>query len=149
MSGIVCAIRGGPASQPTIQKAISLAGETRLPLYFLYVVNLDFLSHTASSRVRTISQELHQMGDFILLTAKDRAQAQGIPAQGLVRHGTVMEEIIGVCREIEADFVILGQPLGQEGEEDIFTHERITNFSERIETESGASVVLVEGNQDE
>jgi nucleotide-binding universal stress UspA family protein len=148
MSGIVCAIRGGPASQPTIQKAISTAGETHLPLYFLYVVNLDFLSYTASSRVRTISQELHRMGDFILLTAKERAQAQGISAQGLVRHGNVMEEIINICREIEADFVILGQPLGQE-EEDIFTHERITSFSQQIETESGAKVVLVEGSQDE
>lgn len=149
MSGIVCAIRGGPASQPTIQKAISLTGETHLPLYFLYVVNLDFLSHTASSRVRTISQELHHMGDFILYTAQERAQAQGVAAQGLVRHGDVMEEIVSVCREIEADFVILGQPLGQEGEEDIFTQERITSFSQRIETESGARVVLAEGNQDE
>ena len=44
MPGILCAVRGGPASQPTIAKAIALAQETGLPLYFLYVVNLDFLS---------------------------------------------------------------------------------------------------------
>ena len=42
MSGIVCAVRGGPASQPTLQRAITLAKETGLPLFFLYVVNLDF-----------------------------------------------------------------------------------------------------------
>ena len=39
MSGIVCAIRGGPDSQPTIRRAISLAKETNLSLYFLYVIN--------------------------------------------------------------------------------------------------------------
>ncbi|RMF49572.1 MAG: universal stress protein, partial [Anaerolineae bacterium] len=47
MSAIVCAIRGGPASQPTIRRAIALALETSLPLHFLYVVNLDFLSSTS------------------------------------------------------------------------------------------------------
>ena len=50
MPGIVCAVRGGPASQPTIEKAIALALETGLPLCFLYVVNLDFLSQTPTSR---------------------------------------------------------------------------------------------------
>lgn len=69
MTGIVCAIRGGPASQPTITHAVSLAQETGLPLYFLYIVNLDFLSHTTSSRVHTITQEMEQMGEFLLLTA--------------------------------------------------------------------------------
>ena len=37
MPGIVCAIRGGPASRPTIAKSIQLAEETGLTLYFLYV----------------------------------------------------------------------------------------------------------------
>lgn len=148
MPGIVCAIRGGPASRTTIDKAIELASKTALPLYFIYVVNLDFLSHTASSRVRTINREMRQMGDFILLAAQERAQAKGVAAQGLVRQGTVGEEIIAICQEIGADHVVLGQPLGQEGE-DIFTQERILEFSQRIETESGAQVVLVKVNADE
>ncbi len=64
MSGIVCAVRGGPDSQPTISKAIAWAKETELPLYFLYVVNLDFLTHTSSSRVHTVTQQIEQMGEF-------------------------------------------------------------------------------------
>ena len=93
MSGIVCAIRGGPDSQPTIAQAISLAKETELPLHFLYVVNLDFLSHTTSSRVHTISMEMHQMGEFILLSAQSLASTLGITTEGAIRHGNVMEEI--------------------------------------------------------
>jgi nucleotide-binding universal stress UspA family protein len=148
LPGIVCAIRGGPASQVTIDQAVELASENTLPLYFLYVVNLDFLSHTASSRVRTITQEMRQMGDFILLTAQEKALSLGVIAKGVVRQGNVGEEIITMCREVSADYVVLGQPKGQE-EEDIFTQERILKLSQRIETESGAKVVLVEGEKDE
>jgi Na+/H+ antiporter NhaD/arsenite permease-like protein len=76
MSGIVCAIRGGPHSQPTIDEAISLARETDLPLYFLYIVNLDFLAHTTSARTHTINLGMEQMGEFILLAAQSRVADQ-------------------------------------------------------------------------
>jgi nucleotide-binding universal stress UspA family protein len=148
MPGIVCAVRGGPASQPTIEKAISLAKETDLPLYFLYVVNLDFLSHTASSRVSTVSKEMHQMGEFILLTAQQRAAAQGLAAQGVVRHGNVTEEIIAQCKQIKANHLILGRPQDEE-EENVFTFERLKEFSQRIESESGAKVILATGDKDD
>lgn len=148
MPGIVCAIRGGPASQITMDKAINLASTTGLPLFFLYVVNLDFLSHTASSRVQTISRELHQMGDFILLAAKERANALDIAAQSVIRKGSVGEEIIAICREVDADYVVLGQPLGED-EQDVFTQERILEFSQRIETESGAQVLFARGDEHE
>ncbi len=65
MPGIVCAIRGGPASKPTIARSIALAKETDLPLFFLYVVNLDFLAYTSSSRIHTITQEMEQMGELL------------------------------------------------------------------------------------
>ena len=69
MSGIVCAIRGGPDSQPTIQTAIEVAKKSDQTIYFLYIVNLDFLTYTSTSRVQVVAQEMHQMGEFILLTA--------------------------------------------------------------------------------
>lgn len=141
MSGIVCAIRGGPASQITINKAISVALETALPLHFIYVVNLDFLSHTASSRVRTITKEMRQMGDFILLVAQERARAQGINSQSVVRQGVVGEEIISMCKETGAAYVVLGQPQGQE-EENVFTHDKILEFRKKIEAESAAQVIF-------
>lgn len=148
MSGIVCAIRGGPASRGTIDRAVELAGKVDLPLYFLYVLNLDFLSHTASSRVKTIKKEMQQMGDFILLIAQEKALELGISAKGEVRQGSVGEEIIELCREVGAEYVVLGHPLGQE-EDDIFTQERILKFISRIEAESEAKVILVKETKDE
>jgi nucleotide-binding universal stress UspA family protein len=148
MSGIVCAIRGGPASRPTIVKAIALAKETSLQLYFLYIVNLDFLSHTSSSRIHTISREMDQMGEFILLSAQEMALAQEVTAKGVVRHGTVRDEIINLSKEVEASFVVLGLPRGQR-EEDVFTREQLSSFIQRIEEDSGARVALVEVPEDE
>ncbi len=145
MSGIVCAIRGGPASQPTIAQAVTLAQKTGLPLHFLYVVNLDFLSHTSSGRVHTISEEMHQMGEFILLAAQAAAAALGVTAQRVVRHGNVGDEIIGLCRDPGADYVVLGRPQAQ-GKENIFTKNLLNKFSERIERETGAKVFFAEGS---
>jgi nucleotide-binding universal stress UspA family protein len=141
MSGIVCAIRGGPNSQATIDRAIALAHDTNLPLHFLYVVNLDFLSRTSSSRVHTISREMRQMGEFILLTAQAKAAAQGIPAQGLIRQGNVGQEIVDLCHEFGADYLVLGRPEVQQ-EESIFTQDLLQEFIKQTEAQTGARVVL-------
>jgi len=143
MPGIVCAIRGGAASRPTIEKALQIAKETSLPLIFLYVVNLDFLTRTAVSRVHIISKELHEMGEFILLTAQAQAESQDIAAEGIVRQGNVRDEIINLCRERNADYVILGNPK-QQHEENVFTHERLDAFGQRIQDESGAKIILTD-----
>ncbi|MFN2152062.1 MAG: universal stress protein [Anaerolineales bacterium] len=141
MSGIVCALRGGPDSQPTIRTAINLAKETGQTVYFLYVINLDFLTYTSTSRIHVVAQEMRQMGEFILLTAQAQAEAQNIKAQGIVRQGQVRKEIIQFCHEIEAEYVILGHPRGQD-EIDIFTHKHLDQFTQRIEQESGAKAVI-------
>ena len=141
MSAIVCAIRGGPASQPTIELAIELAQEKGLPLFFLYVVNLDFLAHTSGSRVHTISQEMHRMGEFILLMAQARAQERGVSTQGVIRDGRVREEITRLCREVGATYVVLGRPKAEE-ETAFFTAEMLREFIAGMERETGAKVVL-------
>ena len=143
MSGIVCAVRGGPASQPTVSRSIALAGETGLPLYFLYVVNLEFLDHTASSRTHTISKEMAEMGEFILMAAQAKAEAQGVQAQGVVRNGVVAEEIAELCHQINADYLVIGQPQYQ-SDDNIFTAILHDEFIRRIETQTGARVVLPE-----
>jgi nucleotide-binding universal stress UspA family protein len=145
MSGIVCAVRGGPSSQHTIDQAVALAQETRLPLHFLYVVNLDFLTHTITSRVRTISEQMRQMGESIVLAAQAQAAAQGVMAQTVVRHGEVGEKISELCQELNADYLVLGRP-GDAGEENLFTQDRLALFHEQIEKETGATVILPEGS---
>jgi nucleotide-binding universal stress UspA family protein len=142
MSGIVCAVRGGPDSHPTIARAISLAKETGLPLFFLYIVNLDFLERTASSRTKIISEEMHQMGEFILLTAQARAAEQGVAAEDVVKEGNVATEIAELCHEIGADYLIVGQPR-IESEDSVFDEARLAGFVQHIEAQTGAKVVLV------
>jgi len=147
MPGIVCAIRGGPASQPTINKSINLAIENILPLHFLYVVNLEFLSHSASSRVQLISKEMQQMGEFILLSACNEARQQGVKAEGIVRQGSIWNEILKLCREIEADFLVMGRP--KEGEESLATQEQNNKFRLRIEESTQTKVILVRRENNE
>jgi len=144
MPGIVCAIRGGPASRPTIKKSIELAVETKLPLYFLYVVNLNFLTHTSSTRTHVISKEMKEMGEFILLTAQAEAQSQGITAEGVVRQGKVRDEIIAFIKEVEADYVVLGKPKKQPEDTNVFTQDRLDEYGLRIENESSAKIVIAE-----
>lgn len=143
MSGIVCAVRGGPDSRPTIEKAIELAKENGLALYFLYIVNIDFLDHTIRSRVQTISQQMQQMGEFILLTAQATAKEKGIESQGIVRHGNVTEEISNLCHEIKADYLVIGRPKFHV-EDNLFTEALQDEFIERIEAQTGAKVVIPE-----
>jgi len=147
MSGIVCAIRGGPDSQTTIAEAIALARKTGVPLYFLYVVNLDFMSHTTSTRVHTISEEMRQMGEFILLAAQAQASAQGIAAEGVVRHGNVAEEIVGLCRELAATYLVLGCPQFHK-EESVFTQDLLAQFIRETEEQTGAKVVMPGGGSE-
>ena len=142
MSGIVCAIRGGPHSQPTIDKAISLAGETDLALHFLYIVNLDFLAHTLSTRKHTINQEMESMGEFILLAAQRKAADEGVAAETVVRHGSVGEEIVKLCQEQSADYLVLGRPQLDEEEANVFTDARLRMFVDLVEKQSGAEVVF-------
>jgi len=144
MPGIVCAIRGGPASRPTILKSIQTAVDTNLPLYFLYVINLDFLVHTSSSRVHLISKQMHDMGEFILLTAQTQAEAEGITAAGIIRQGNIRDEIVKVCQEKNANYVVLGKPQKHTDAENVFTHERLNDFGQRIEEESGAKIILAD-----
>jgi nucleotide-binding universal stress UspA family protein len=146
MPGIICAVRGGLDSQPTIARAIALAQETDLPLHFLYVVNLDFLVRTSSTRTHTISEQMHQMGEFILLAAQASASEQGVSAEGIVRHGDVGEEIVGLCHELDADYLVLGRPR-LEREESVFSQELLQQFVEQAEQQTGARVVLAEGGE--
>lgn len=142
MSGIVCAVRGGPDSRQTIAKAIHLAADSDQKIYFLYVINLDFLTHTQSSRIHSITAEMRQMGEFILLSAQTAASGRKVESEGVVRQGDVGEEIVGLCHEVAANYVILGTPQ-TETEENIFSIQRLNTFRERLEKETGAEVILV------
>jgi nucleotide-binding universal stress UspA family protein len=145
MSGIVCAIRGGLDCRDTVTQAIALAQSTDLPLRFLYVVNRDFLSRADNRHVRTVSEKMQHMGEAVLLAARTKADALDIPAETVVRQGEVGDEIIGLCHDMGADYVVLGYPRGQR-EGNAFTTTSLENLSGRIERECGVRVVLAGNN---
>jgi nucleotide-binding universal stress UspA family protein len=148
MSGIISAIRGGVESQLTIEKAIQLSKETHISLYFLYVVNLDFLIRTETSRTHTLAEEMHEMGEFILLQASAKAQEHNIHPKTMVRRGTVREQLIELCQQLDADYIVMGQPRSKK-DTDLFTPDQLTNFGRRLEDETNAKVVFVKQDRPE
>lgn len=147
MSGIVCAVRGGPGSHPTIERALDLAEEKSLPVYFLYVINLDFLAHTSSGRTKTVKEEMQKLGEFILLRARKQAEKRNIQAEGVTREGKVRQEIIKLCKERQADYAVLGHQSNDE-ERNIFSEQQFRQFIQQIENESQAEVVVTEENSE-
>lgn len=141
MSGIVCAIRGGPMSQSTIDRSILLAKETGQTITFIYVVNLDFLTHSSSSRTEHISSEMREMGEFILLDAQEKAHKQGVKAEGIVRDGNVIEQIISYCEEAQPDFIILGQPETSR-ENNLLSGDRMQEVIQRIKDAVDVEVIV-------
>jgi len=146
MGGILCPIRGGPGSKNAIELGIQLAKKTGERLHFLYVVNLDFLNVTQQSRTHVLSAEMRGMGEFILLAAQAKAEEAGVLADGSVRQGEVMDEIVTFAREVEATHVILGRPEAK-GEEhvNIFTTDRLRAFTQQLEEVTGSKVILANG----
>jgi nucleotide-binding universal stress UspA family protein len=141
MSGIVCAIRGGPDCQSTVAYAIVLAKQTGLSLHFLYVVDLNLPERAGGSYAHNILEKIHEMGKAVLGAAQARATAQGIAAGGVVRQGSVGDEIIALCRDLGADYVVLGgSEVQQEGS--TFTKGLLMRLGERIGREAGSQVFL-------
>ena len=145
MGAVLCAVRGGPHSQPTIQRAIQLARETQKPLVFVYVVNLDFLSYTSSSGTQTLLDDMKNMGEFILLMAQAEAQKQGVAAQTVIREGVLRDELAALCREMQAEYLVLGRPAGGSAAQNVFSNDAFRAFVAAMEADAGVQVVLADG----
>lgn len=141
MSGILCAIRGGPSSAPTIATSIDLARKTGETIHFMYVVNLDFLARSSSSKTNHIARELSEMGEFILLSAQEKASQENVSTEGIIREGQVVEEIISYCEEAQPRYVILGRP-EEESDDNLLTQERLKNFAGMIKEVCQAEVIF-------
>ena len=83
------------------------------------------------------------MGEFIVFSAQATAEKRGVQAFGVVRDGSVRDEIVALCRKTGADYVVVGRP-HDKGKENNFTREKLRKFSGRIEEETGARVVYPE-----
>lgn len=87
------------------------------------------------------------MGEFILLAARNQAARQGVTAEEIIRERHVVgDEIVSLCQEVGADYVVLGRPR-EAAEENIFTHEQLDQFGLYIERETGAKVICPGGSE--
>jgi nucleotide-binding universal stress UspA family protein len=143
MSGIVCAIRGGPASKSTLRKAIELAQIRDVPLYLLFVINLEFLAQTAHSRTISLEEEMRDMGEMILLMAQESAAAANVSTYPVIRRGEVAEQIIALCKNVDADVVVVGKPLTHRVTT-AFDEGKLSQFKLRMNEDCQAALVIVE-----
>jgi nucleotide-binding universal stress UspA family protein len=141
MGAILCATRGGEASYRAQDIAIALAQEQKKPLTFLYVVDTHFLDRTEHAvRPDLAEGEMTRMGEFLLVMAQERAEAQGVRADLRIRYGEMRDELKAAAREEGADVVILGRPVG---EECAFLAAGLEALAAEIEEETGVETRIV------
>lgn len=143
MSAVLTAIRGGPESQATLDRAAALAREHDLPLHLLYVVNLDFLSQVTGGHIPTADEEVTAMGEFILEVAAASLEGSGVEVEMHIRHGEVYRQVIDLANELGAGFIVVGHRTPDADHPG--GHSMVLRFVDRIRTETEAEIVVVEG----
>ena len=141
MGLILCATRGGEASIPTQEKAISIAKEGDHELAFLYVADSSFLNKTAAAVIVDVDEELTHMGEFLLTMVVERAAEQGVTAQSITRSGVIRDVLPEAAHELCATMIVLGRPAGESSR---FQENEFERFCEWIQEETNASVVVHE-----
>ena len=63
----------------------------------------------------------------------------------MIRQGNVGNEIASLCRDLGADYLILGRPQAHE-ERNVFSEALLPQFIEQIEKQTGAKVVPLDGD---
>ncbi len=140
MGKILCATRGGEASYRTQDKVITLAKESGDELLFLFVVDLHFLDRTAAPIVVDVTNNIADMGEFLLLMAKERAAKQGVEARTLIREGEVIDELEKAAQEEAVSRIVLGRPVGDES---LFKLVELERLADRIQNDTGIQVQIL------
>jgi nucleotide-binding universal stress UspA family protein len=141
MGKILCATRGGEASYIAQDAAIALAKEQGDELIFLYVADISFLNQMAAPVVVNVESRLEKLGHFQLVMAQERAAAQGIEAQAIVRIGQLRAKLVDVADEIGATIIVLGR---SQGSDSAFKDAAIKAFVADLQTETGVEVRILE-----
>jgi len=140
MGKILCATRGGEASYPAQDAVIALAKEQGDELVFLYVADTSFLNQMAAPLVVDVELRLEKLGRFQLVMAQERAAAQGIIAQTIVRRGQLRAELVVVAEEIGATIIAMGRSLGPDA---TFDDSALRAFAADLQTKTGIDVRIM------
>ncbi|MCL7454242.1 MAG: universal stress protein [Anaerolineae bacterium] len=141
MKKILCATRGGEASIRTQDAVIAMAKKEGATIVFLYVVDVEFLRLTARGvRPDVVATELERMGEFLLAMAVERAAAQGVEADMIVRRGPLTQALEEVGQQLGADAVAFGRPAGVDSS---FSLSDLEKLAARIEEDTGIETYIL------
>jgi nucleotide-binding universal stress UspA family protein len=140
MGKILCATRGGEGSYQTQDAAVVLAKERGDELLFIYVLDTSFLNQTAAPLVVDIEARLAKMGRFQLTMAQERAAAQGVQAEVLVRRGRLRAELAAAAQEFDVDLIVLGHPANQGA---VFDEAALQSLASSLESKAGVKVLIL------
>jgi len=138
MAKILCAIRGGEASQRLQDIAIELAKERGVEIVFLYVVNTEFLDTASVALRETVTNEMDKLGEFLLLMAIEKAKRHAVSASQMIRYGKLQEEFEAAACVPEISTVLLGKP--REG--GLFSMETLEATAKEIEEKCQVEVLI-------
>ncbi|UCF59818.1 MAG: universal stress protein [Anaerolineaceae bacterium] len=141
---ILCATRGGQASQPTHQKAIEIALERNAELIFLYVFDQRAVQQVATPIVINVSSQMEHMRVFLRNTAQRQATKAGVRARVRVRAGSLREQIQTIANEQDVDLIVMGNPSEKTS---LFKREALRALADEIEAETGIEVLALSGQE--
>lgn len=136
---ILCATRGGDASQPMHQFAIQLAKEHDADLLFLYVFDRQMLQSVATPIVINVESQIQHMMAYLQSTAQVQARQAGVSADVVIRTGDLLSQIVDVARMKLIPLIVMGSPCGTASR---FKRRSWLEFIKDIEAATGSSVVI-------
>jgi nucleotide-binding universal stress UspA family protein len=144
---ILCAVRGVPKSRDTVTKAIELALAHNARLTFMHVTDAEFMTAVRPSMtsLRTVYQQLHNLGEFTLMVLCDRAQRYGVnDTDFLIREGKLIPQLKQVLSEMRPDLLVIGKPVNKTSSPRAIESDELEQFTQEVETNLNIPVVSVE-----
>jgi nucleotide-binding universal stress UspA family protein len=144
---ILCAVLGKPTSRTTVTKAIDLALEHGARLTFAHVINVDFLASATPSMtpLRSVYNQLRELGEFSMLILCDRAQRRGVTnVDHVIREGQILPQLSLLIQEMQPDVFVVGKPKAGASISSPLSWPDIEAFLTDLEANQSIQVVAVE-----
>jgi nucleotide-binding universal stress UspA family protein len=142
---ILCAVRGGQESRNTVVRAIDLALENDARLTFFHILDAEFLGAASLTRtpVRSIYEQLHEMGEFTMLILCDRASRRGVTRVDYkVQEGNIKQLLRQMAIETHADIMVMGRPVRSPGS-NVFTKPDFDDFIKSLQADTDPHIIVV------
>jgi nucleotide-binding universal stress UspA family protein len=142
---IICAVRGGQESRNTVTHAVNLALEYNARLTFFHILDAEFLGAASlmMTPVRSIYQQLHEMGEFAMLILCDRASRRGVArVDYTIKEGNIKQLLRQMAIETHADILVTGRPVRSPGS-NVFTPAAFDEFIRSLEVDTDPHIIVV------